>query len=355
MAVEPDPFHASEWRGARLTARVAEARARGLARRAGALADLRLDDDSRLTDRIRFEVTSRLRTLAETVARDLSRQAERLAPDGAPLNLPPPAELVDRLRETGALAEPELVTELVAQARQALLAESLPIDPVAGDARSLLVRLAEAPDRIVVAAARHVLAAEGRARVAGLEDEAVGLPTDLYHRLVWTVAAALRQGGGAGQDGILAQAAERVLAAQDVGDRLEAAALRLAAAIDARATELPDLLIECLSDRQLSVFIALLAHAAGIEPDVVRDLVLEPEGDRLWLALRAIDLDRPTIARIGISLCEADRRRDEDGFADALDAIMAVPPADARLAIASLTLPRPFRDAVERLEGFARR
>ena len=81
MAVEPDPFQASEWQGAALSARVAAARARAVARRTGAIADLRLDDDGRLTERIRFEVTSRLRTLVETTARDLLRQVERLTAD----------------------------------------------------------------------------------------------------------------------------------------------------------------------------------------------------------------------------------------------------------------------------------
>ena len=61
------------------------------------------------------------------------------------------------------------------------------------------------------------------------------------------------------------------------------------------------------------------------------------------------------IARIGLSLCEADARRDVDGFAEALDAIMAIPAEEARRAIASLSLPAPFREAIERLEGSDRR
>lgn len=360
MAVEPDPFQASEWQGAALSARVAAARARAVARRTGAIADLRLDDDGRLTERIRFEVTSRLRTLVETTARDLLRQVERLTADSDGAGpMMTPGDVFQRLRQAGCLGDPELMTELLAQVRQTLLAEGLPIDTLAGDAPSLLVRLTEAPDRIVAAAARGVLIAEGRVRVAGLEGEAVALPAEQHHRLVWMIAAVLRQGDepacDLARDRALAQAAERVLAAQDAGDRPLAATLKLAAAIDARAVELPELLIESLSDRQLGLFIALITHACGIDVDLVRDIVLEPEGDRLWLVLRALDMDRATIARIGWALCEADGRRDVEGFADAVEAIMAVSPEDARHAIASLRLPRAFREAMERLEGVERR
>ncbi|WP_433910307.1 hypothetical protein [Sphingomonas yabuuchiae] len=350
MAVEPDPDHASEWHAARLSDRVDAARARAAARRRGAVLDLGLDEDLRLTDQVRFEVTARLHLLVETIARDLLQQAERAMPEGT--GHAAPGEVIGRLHRAGALADPALVDELVAQARQGLIARALPIESMAGDAPSLLVRLTEAPDRIVAAAARAVLVAEGQAREAG---EVASLPTRLHDRLVWTVAAALRGGDDPAWDGALAQAVERVLAAQDDGDRPGAAALRLAAAIDARPGELPDLLLESLSDRQLGLFVALLTHALGIDHAMVREIVLEPEGDRLWLALRALDQERPTIARIGLSLCEADRRRDVDGFAEALDAIMAVSAAAARRAIASLTLPAPFRAAIERLEGSERR
>ncbi|KQO50718.1 hypothetical protein [Sphingomonas sp. Leaf257] len=350
MAVEPDPHHASSWHATRLSDRVTAARARAAGRRRGAVLDLRLDAESRLTDQVRFEVTARLHHLVETIAHDLLQQADRDMPEGG--GQPQQQEVLRLLYRADALADPALVDELVAQVRQGLIARALPIESMAGDAPSLLVRLTEAPDRIVAAAARAVLLAEGRSREG---DEAVGLPTRLHDRLVWTVAAALRKGDDPTWDRALAQAVERVLAARDDGDRPGLPAMRLAAAIDARPGELPDLLLESLSDRQLGLFVSLLTHALGIEHDMVREIVLEPEGDRLWLALRSLDQDRPVIARIGLSLCEADGRRDVDGFAEALDAIMAIPAEEARRAIASLSLPAPFREAIERLEGSDRR
>lgn len=356
MAVEPDPFEPPQWQGAALSMRMASARARAAARRSVAVADLRLDEEHRLTERIRFDVTARLRLLVETTARDLLRQVERLTDDGGvAAALLPHDRLVERLRQAGCLTDPDLIDELVAQVRLTLLAEALPVENVAGDAPSLLVRLTEAPDRIVAAAARAVLIAEGRGRIAGQPDEAVALSAELQQRLVWIVAAALRQQDDAALDTALAQAVERVLAAQDASERPLAAALRLAAAIDARASELPELLVESLLNRQPGLFIALLVHATGIDADLMREIVMEPEGDRLWLVLRALDLDRATIARIGLSLCEADGRRDVEGFADALDGIVAVSAEEARRATATLRLPRSFRAAMERLEGLARR
>lgn len=357
MAAEPCPDHASEWQATRLSDRVSAARARAAERRRGAVLDLRLDAESRLTDQVRFEVTTRLHLLVETIARDLLQQAERAMPQDA--RSIRPDQVVRRLYRADALAEPGLVDELVAQVRLHLIARALPIESMAGDAPSLLVRLTEAPDRIVAAAARAVLVAEGQAREAEGQareaEETVGLPTRLYDRLTWTVAAALREGDDPAWDRALCQAVERMLAARDDADRPGAATMRLAAAIDARPGELPDLLLESLSDRQLGLFVALLTHALGLEHDMVREIVLEPEGDRLWLALRALEQERPTIARIGLSLCEADGRRDVDDFAEALDAIMAIPATEARRAIASLTLPTPFRAAIERLDGTDRR
>jgi len=172
---------------------------------------------------------------------------------------------------------------------------------------------------------------------------------------VWAVAAAMRAGTIATADRALAQAAERMLDARDESERFGVPALRLAAAIDARASELPDLLLESLSDRQLGLFIAFLAHALGLDDRDIREIVLEPEGDRLWLALRALDLNRATIARIGWALSEADRRRDVEAFADGLDALMAIPAAEAAEALAMLKLPRAFRRAIDRLDGAAPR
>ena len=69
----------------------------------------------------------------------------------------------------------------------------------------------------------------------------------------------------------------------------------------------------------------------------------------MWLLLRALELDRASIARIGLALCDADPRRDLDLFADTLDGIASVEPASARHALAPLLLHRDYRAALTAL------
>ena len=354
MAVDPDPYQAD------LFARVAQARRRASRRQRAAVAELGLDEDARLSDQIRLALVARLNGLIEAIARDLKHQATRLAGDSGHDAADPwpalPSDIVQRLHMAGQLHDARLVEELLAQLRQRLIADVLPTENMGGDGPSLLVRLTEAPDRIVAAAARAVLAAESREQAAAGQGEGHSLlSAETQKRLVWAVAAAMRAGTIATADRALAQAAERMLDARDESERFGVPALRLAAAIDARASELPDLLLESLSDRQLGLFIAFLAHALGLDDRDIREIVLEPEGDRLWLALRALDLNRATIARIGWALSEADRRRDVEAFADGLDALMAIPAAEAAEALAMLKLPRAFRRAIDRLDGAAPR
>ncbi|PMZ61591.1 hypothetical protein C1X97_30525, partial [Pseudomonas sp. FW306-2-11AA] len=119
-----------------------------------------------------------------------------------------------------------------------------------------------------------VLAAESRRRLpASLgQFRSTDLPAELHHRLVWWVAAALRdqftdRAGAAlpTLDRALVDAASRNIALHDEGERLEAAALRLACALDPRGHELSTLLADSLADRRVSLFIALLGRALALD------------------------------------------------------------------------------------------
>ena len=148
-------------------------------------------------------------------------------------------------------------------------------------------------------------------------------------------------------DRALIDAAMRSISSHDEGDRLEAVATRLAAALDPHADELAPLLVEALADRRLSLFVALIAHALGLDYADAREIVLDHKADRLWLVLRALELDRESIARIGLALSEADPRRDLDSFAEGLDGIAAIPSTAARAALAPLLLLHPdYRGAL---------
>lgn len=325
---------------------------------ATAIDDFLMSDAGRLDERTRAALAQLLRALIETVESELRGHGARLlrGQDETALAeaLADGGSVARLLHRSALLRDHELMGELIARVRLDLLASSL--QPRAQDdpeRPSLLSRLAQHPDRLLAHAAAAVLAAESRRR--GMSE--TGLPAELHHKLVWGVAAALRVSAAApaaALDRALAEAAQRSLAAHDEGDRVEAAAMRLAVAIDAQPDELAELLREALGDRRAALFAALLAHALRIDFAVARDLVFDAASGRLWVALRALGLDRAAVAGLGAALSDADPRLDVDAFADLLDAIMAITPLEAQAALAPLRLPAAYRAAIVALEGGAR-
>ncbi|MEO9132339.1 MAG: DUF2336 domain-containing protein [Sphingomonas sp.] len=354
-----DMVDGTQWGVSKLLLRAAAADVRADHRLAVAVDDFFLPEDSRLDDRLRVVLGSTLGALVAGVESTVRRHASRLlatrdAPDLAG-ELDGGAPVFSRLASAGLLRDTELMRELIGRARQDVLAEALPVDaPEDPDRASLLARLIQHPDSVVSGAAMALLAAEGRRRgeTEGSPSR-TDLPAELHHRLVWWVAAALRErfaelAGDAlpALDRALVEGASRSIAAHDEGDRLEAVAMRLAAALDAHADELAPLLVETIADRRPALFAALIAHALGLEHGDAREILLDPGSDRLWLVLRALEVDRASIARIGLALSEADPRRDLDSFAEALDDIAATPGPDARAALAPLLLHPDYRAAL---------
>ncbi len=346
--------------------RAERARLRAETRLAGTIADFFLDADARLDDRTRLMLAQVLGAIVGAIEWDIRRHAARLLVGGGATRAGEAmlkagaGTVLERLTRAGLLRDEDLMDELIARVRHDLIAASLPVEVAEPDEASLLVRLAGVPDSVVASAASALLAAESRRRVANEQGHVGGseLPAELHHRLVWWVAAAIRDGlktAARDSDRAITDAAQRSLAAHDEGERPDAVATRLAAALDARPNELAAVLVESIGDRRLSLFVAVLAHALGIGFDQARAITLDPEGDRLWLALRALDMDRPTIARIGLALSEADPRRDIEAFADALDAIVSICVEDARASIAPLALNRDFRMALRALARTERR
>lgn len=352
-------------RGARtLLAHAASADAAAFRGLATAIDDFFLPESHRLDERTRLGLGRLLRALVETVEGEIRDHGVRQ------LQVQGETELADALAaadgvfavlsESGLLRDSELMAELIAQVRQELLADSMPVQAHDDPERpSLINRFVQHPDRVLAQSAMGVLIAESRRRSlpeAGPLPQ-TDLPAELHHKLVWWVAAALRARVAAEDvaalDRVLAEAAQRSLAAHDEGDRVEAAVMRLAAAIDAQPAELPELLNEALGDRRVTLFAGLLAHALGVDYPVARGLTLDAGSGRLWVALRALDLDRAAIARLGLALTEADPRRDIEAFAETLDTIMAISVEDARAALAGLRLPIDYRAAILAVGGAA--
>lgn len=351
-------------RGARtLLAHAASADAAAFRGLATAIDDFFLPESHRLDERTRLGLGRLLRALVATVEGEIRDHGVRQ------LRVQGEASLADALAgadgvfvalcESGLLRDGELMAELIAQTRQELLASSMPVQAHDDPERpSLINRFVQHPDRVLAQSAMGVLIAESRRRSlpeAGPLPQ-TDLPAELHHKLVWWVAAALRLRASvtcdltaadlAALDRVLADAAQRSLSAHDEGDRVEAAVMRLAVAIDAQPHELPELLNEALGDRRVTLFAGLLAQALGVEYPVARSLALDAASGRLWVALRALDLDRAAIARLGLALTEADPRRDIEAFAEMLDTIMAITVDDARAALAGLRLPIDYRAAI---------
>lgn len=337
-----------------LLARAASADLRADRRLSAAIDDFFLAPGGRLDDRVRAALARTLESLVGAIEAAIRAHAARLLTARAlpklagAIGVTTPVAL-DRLRAAGLMRDAEVMHELIGRVRQGLIADALPIDSAGhADQPSLLARLSRHADHVVASGAVALLATESRRKAPVLAGAMprTDLPAAIQQRLVWWVAAALRDDESDALDRALAESAQRSIAAHDEGDRLEAAATRLAAALDPRAEELAPLLTEALADQRLSLFIALLAHALGLGYGDMRDLVLDPDAERLWLVLRALELDRAAIARIGLALCEADPRRDVEQFADTLDTILTIDPARARAAIAPLLLHPDYRAAM---------
>ncbi|MBN2971676.1 DUF2336 domain-containing protein [Roseomonas aeriglobus] len=358
--------HKAQGAGVRaLLARAAGADSRARIALNASITDAFLPAEGRLDDRTRAALAALVEAMVGVVEGELTEYSIRLlstrgARTAAERLTDKPAPVAERLAAAGLLRDPDFAAECLSRVQLELLTMGLPADAGAdADAPSLLARLAQSSDRVVATAAAATMIGESQRRQVseGRGLTGTGLPAALHARLVWWVAAALRDRASDGLadpaplDRAIAEAALRNIAAHDGDDRVEATAMRLAEAVDAQPAELPALLDEILRDRRLTVLAAFIAHALGGRYELGRELLVDPLGDRLWLVLRALNVPRETIARLGFHLCEADPRRDVDAFADALDLAASIDPATARLAVAPLSLHPDFRAALLALDA----
>ena len=343
----------------RLLARGAADDVRARRRLAAAIADLHLDEVDRLDDHYRTALHHMIAALVTLVEADLRQFAARLL---VTRGMPEPALAMSEatpmahaaLRDAGLLADGDFMRAMLGRTGLALLAERLPTAP--SDRSSLVVRLAEHRDGVVAAAARALLAADARRREA-IDGAAPrnDIAAEQQHQLVWWAAAVIHRAFADGCENLtefdhaLSEAAARALAVHDEAERAEAAAIRLVAMLAPQPGERAELLCEALADRRPGLFVALLAQALELDFDQVRDVVIGPDSDRLWLLLRAAAIERDTIARLGLALCEAMPGRDVEAFADRLDTIMAVTPAAAEAALAPLRRHADLRAALARM------
>jgi len=302
-------------------------------------AELALPVERRLDDETRSLILADLDRLVAAVVADLRQAGARVttAPDYGNDD----KSLAERLIAAGMIEESGFADELAMRAWSIVIAARLPVSPGEADQPSLLPRLANSPDRLIAGAASAMMAAQARRRSGGIDAGRDDLPAELQHCLIWWVAAAMAASGA--DETAVVEGARRALAAHDEGARLEATAERLVAAIEPDQDALTDLLGEALDDRNPPLIAAVIARGLAIDPSAARAMLADSADDRLWLALRALDLPRDLVARFGLALCTADRRRKEQDFADLLDPLMALSPQAASAALAGLRLPKAYR------------
>ncbi|MCC2976449.1 DUF2336 domain-containing protein [Sphingomonas sp. PL-96] len=328
---------------------LAHAAARGMRAQVRAvppLAALFAPPQEQLDDRTRAALSDRLerlvRTAADRLAEQVATRLEAAAEPALAARIRRAADPVwERLVAVPTLWDEGLLAELLADTRLGLLGAALPVRaPFHPDQPSLLARLAHADDPVVAEAAKLVL-------VHGSAGEAAAVP-----QLWWPIAAALRSGTTDPEEvGVLDRALISAVEELRGQDQDAPPAARLARALRRDAATLPELIEHALSDRRLELVVALIADAGGLGGRAVRDLMLERDPAPLCMLLRALDLPRETLARIGFALCEADPIRDLDAFADLLDAVAAVPLQVAWQAVAAMALPAGYRAALLALEG----
>lgn len=285
----------------------------GVRRRAVAVEDVFLPEPLRLGEWLRATVRALLGKYVRAVETelrsalvedDLVRQQDELHASLSSAHVQIALPLLER---SAALRDPELIAVLVRRAEEHrfLRAAAPPAD------RALLAGLVADPAPSIAAQAMALLVAQSR-RFDRFQEPVLArteLPADLQHRLVWTIAAALRvymvdrHGiAPAAADRALAEAAARLLAAYDEGDTLEARCARLARALR-DADRLSDAMIgQSLDDGNLPLFVAMLAARTGLAERSVAEIAAVPAEPGAALLLRAAGVDRDIAATALIRL-----------------------------------------------------
>ena len=139
------------------------------------------------------------------------------------------------------------------------------------------------------------------------------LPAELEHRLVWRVSAALRHYMIAAHafdpvaaDRAIVAAAERLLAAYDEGDALEARAMRLAKRLH-ETSGLDDIFIErALLEGSLPLFLAGLAVRASLSHASAWEIISDPMARGPVFLLKAGGIERVHAVSILLTLAASE-------------------------------------------------
>ena len=276
-----------------------------------AATDLLLPDQARLTEWQRITAAGLLLRLVRTVEEELrARLAEHferhdalhaaLSSAHVPIALP----ILERAQ---ALRDAELTTVLVRRVEEHRFWKAR--EPGPDRIGEYLYELVHDEEGDIAAEAMALVIARSR-RFDRFEEPVmarVELPAELQHRLVWMVAAALRQyiiqqhEVGA-VDGAVEEAAGALVAGYDEGETLEAVAMRLSRRLHRSGRLDGSALSRIAGDGVLPLFIAGLSVMCALDPGAAWEVLSDPRGRGPALMLRAAGIERDEAAAILLAL-----------------------------------------------------
>ena len=333
-----------------------------------AATDLLLPEQSRLTEWQRLTAAALLVRLVRTVEDTLRARLaghfadhEGLSAAFSSAHVPIAQPLLERAQ---VLRDPELGTVLVRRVEEHRFWK----DNAEGDdgADEYLLDLVRDDDDGVAAEAMALMIARSR-RFDQFNEPVMGrteLAAEIQHRLVWMIAAALRQymvqqhalpSGRA--DAAIAVAAGELIAGYDEGDSLEACCMRLARRLD-RSDRLDDAVLRLiLDDGLLPLFVAAIGVRCGLDYSAAWEVLSDPRGRGPALLLRAAGVERDHAAAILLVLNARGRMfsgAEGDAAAAQLDLFDASDEGAAAAILRLWQVDPGYRAAVARLSTRAR-
>lgn len=312
-----------------------------------AIHDLFLPNFVRPTDSQRAAMANMLDRLVTEVDHELragliARLTEAAPPVLGVARIPILRPIFDR---AGVLRDRELVALLLMRAEEHRICQATrrvaDIDP--GPAPHLELNIAPEQEALLQLAENRRAGSYGEANLT-MRD----LPADLLHKLLWWGAAALRDYlesstglPAAARDDALAAVVSARLAAHDEGQTLEAAASRVAIALDGSDEQL----FELFRSGRFSLFAAVLSVRARIDFGPAFMMAADPGIAALAVLLRAIDTSTQVAAPILLQMAAINRLSEaklEERMNDYLDLDLAA----AQEAVRSWKLDRAFRSAI---------
>ncbi|MDQ8757949.1 DUF2336 domain-containing protein [Sphingosinicella sp. LHD-64] len=274
-----------------------------------AATDLLLPDRARLTEWQRLTAASLLTRLVASIEDDLrTRLAGRFAANEAlhaalssahvPIALP----ILERAQ---VLRDADLTTVLVRRAEEHRFWKAGA--PAGRD--DYLFELVRDADEHIASEAMALVIARSR-RFDRFQEPVLGqveLPAELQHKLVWMVAAALRQyvvqhHHATGVDAAIEEAASALIAGYDEGESLESAARQLARRLHHAGRLDGAALARIIGDGLLPFFLAGVATLAALDMAAAWEVLSDPRGRGPALLLRAAGLERDEAGAVLLAL-----------------------------------------------------